>query len=477
MSGNKKDALRALPSVEVLLQHRVLLDAQGQYSRSVVVGAAREILAEIRREILSGRNRFLGSLDDLAEAVRDRARRKAAPVFRRVLNATGVVIHTNLGRSVLSERALAAVQRAATGYSNLEYDLEVGARSTRQQHVEALLTEITGAEAALVVNNNAGAVMLLAHTLAKGRDVVVSRGQLVEIGGSFRLPEVLTASGARLVEIGTTNRTSVGDYEAAIGPDTAMLLKVHQSNFIMSGFVAEVSLRDLVEVGRRHNVLVIEDLGSGALVDMTELGLPHEPMPQESLAQGADAVTFSGDKLLGGTQAGVLLGRQSVIGKARRSPVARALRIDKLNLAGLEATLLAYRDVRGAVSEIPTLGMIQRQEKDIEASARRIARGLQRVADQLEVSLETGRSEIGGGASPAVSLPTLLICIAPVAMSVRELAQRLRAVDPPVIARIKEDRLVVDPRTLLPGEDDLLVEAVRAAVEPADLAGRPDAGS
>ncbi|MCK4546067.1 MAG: L-seryl-tRNA(Sec) selenium transferase [Candidatus Eisenbacteria sp.] len=467
MGSKRKDKLRALPAVEVLLQHALLRETGGCCPRTVIVRSAREVLQEIREEILSAgeeaRDNVLGSLDALAEMVLDRARKASIPGFRRVLNATGVVIHTNLGRSVLSERAAEAIHAAATGYSNLEYDLEQGGRTTRQQHVEPLLIELTGAQAALVVNNNAGAVMLVAHILARGREIVVSRGELVEIGGSFRLPEVLSSSGARRVEVGTTNRTVLGDYEAAIGPDTGMLLKVHRSNFVMSGYVTEVSLRDLVALGREHSIPVVEDLGSGALMDMSRLGLSHEMMPRESIAAGVDAVTFSGDKLLGGTQAGIIAGKIDVIGKTRGSPMARALRIDKLNLAGLEATLLAYRDPERVRDEIPTLRLIARGKGEIGQVARSIAGGLEGIGDGVAVTVETGQSEVGGGASPDVALPTVLVCLEPREMTSRELADRLRKADPSVIARIKDNRVLIDPRTLLPGEGDLVVRAVLEA--------------
>ena len=475
MSGKEKDELRSLPAVELLLQHPVVRDAQSEYPRSIVVQAAREVLAGIRRRVLaagsSKHGDLVGSHDAIAAAVVERARRKSEPSYRWVVNATGVVVHTNLGRSALSERAAAAVSGAATRYGNLEYDLATGARTTRQMHVETLLCEITGAEAAFVVNNNAGAVMLIAYTLARGREVICSRGELIEIGGSFRLPEVLTASGARLVEVGTTNRTSVHDYGAAIGPDTAMLLKVHLSNFVMSGFVSQVPLRDLVELGARHGVPVVEDLGSGALIDTSELGLGHEPTPQESVEAGADVVTFSGDKLLGGTQAGILVGRRDVIDKARRSPVARAVRIDKMNLAGMEATLVAYRDPRGAVGEIPTLRLIARSAEELEKSARDMARALEDMADRAGVSVEPGWSEVGGGASPDVALPTVLVCLAPRARTAEDLAAGLRAGEPAVVARIKDDRVLIDPRTLLAGEDRVVVESIRRVL------GRGSAGT
>ncbi len=472
MAHNAKEILRALPAVELLLQQGILVKASEDYPRSVIVRSAREILQELRREILSGQDvpsaKALPGSEVLAARVLERARAMMVPSFRRVLNATGVVIHTNLGRSVLSARAAEAARMAATAYGNLEYDLGLGARTTRQQHVECLLREITGAEAALVVNNNAGAVMLLANTVARGREIVVSRGQLVEIGGSFRLPEVLTASGAIRVEVGTTNRTQLADYEAAIGPNTAMLLRVHPSNFVMSGFVAEVSLQDLVALGRRHGVPVVEDLGSGALVDMARLGVSHETLPSESIAEGADGVTFSGDKLLGGSQAGVIVGRESVVGQARGSPMARAVRIDKMNLAALEATLLAYRDPAAAMSEIPTLRLISRSKTDIGESAGRIAGGLKPIENQVGVTLEDGYSEIGGGASPDVALPTVRVCLAPREMSEDDLARRLRGGDPPVVVRVKDERVWIDPRTLLPGEEELLVRAVLGAVGSAE---------
>ena len=418
---------RDLPPVDALA-------AQVDAPRPVAVAAARAVLAERRRELLAGE----AGEADLGERARAWARAARAPSLRRVLNATGVIVHTNLGRAPLAEAAIEAVTRVARGYSNLELDLDSGERGSRHAHVEGLLRELTGAEAALVVNNCAGAALLAAAALAgPGREVVVSRGQLVEIGGGFRVPEVIAQAGARLVEVGTTNRTRLADYERALTPDTGAVLRVHQSNFRQLGFVEEVPIESLCELG----VPVIDDVGSGALDELHD-----EPPVRRSVAAGAALVCFSGDKLLGGPQAGLLVGRADAVEAARRHPLARALRIDKLSLAALEATLRLHRD---APQELPVTAMLR-------ASRATLQRRAETLAAALGAEVIEGVARVGGGALPLLELPGPVV-----ALDDPSLAAKLRRGDPAVLARVERGRLLLDPRTLADDELDAVIAAVR----------------
>jgi L-seryl-tRNA(Ser) seleniumtransferase len=378
-----------------------------------------------------------------------------------VINATGVVLHTNLGRAILARGAVEAVEQAAEGYSNLELDLESGRRGSRYVHCVALLRELTGAEDALVVNNNAAAVVLAVNTLALRREVVVSRGELVEIGGAFRIPEIVRRSGARLVEVGATNRTHGEDYERAIGARTAALLRVHRSNFRLSGYTAQVDTPSLAALAARHGLPLLEDLGSGLLIDPALLHLPNEPTPRQVLDAGADVVTMSGDKLLGGPQAGIIAGRRTLLRRMRRNPLCRALRVDKLTLAALEATLQAYRDPTQALARIPTLRALALAPDELHARATELAQHL--VAAAVPAETRPGTSAVGGGAYPEVELPTTLVAIV-ADLGANELAARLRGGEPPVVARIEGDRVVLDPRTIAAADAEPLVQAVRRAV-------------
>ncbi|HWC87795.1 MAG TPA: L-seryl-tRNA(Sec) selenium transferase [Solirubrobacteraceae bacterium] len=426
MSGDRNESLRSLPSVDRL-----------------AVSVARVTLAERRIELLGGAQDDI----DLVERASERLR----PSLRRVLNATGVVVHTNLGRAPLAGAARAAVTRAARGYSNLELDLGSGDRGSRHAHIEALVCELTGAEAAMAVNNCAAAVLLAAAALAGGRELVVSRGQLIEIGGGFRIPEVVVQAGARLVEVGTTNRTRLRDYSAAIGPDTGALLRAHASNFRTVGFVEEVGIEELCSLG----VPVIDDVGSGVLADELEL-LAEEPPVRRSVRAGAALVCFSGDKLLGGPQAGVIVGRREAIETAKVHPLARAVRIDKLSLAALEATLALYRDPELARRELPVLAMLTAPPDELERRARALAQ-----AAGGEVVASTAR--VGGGALPLLELAGPAVALDGGAAGVDALAAALRRGDPAVIARIQHDRLLLDPRTLTDEEAEEAALAVRAA--------------
>ena len=394
-----------------------------------------------------------------ARTVSTRIRRASRPSLRRVINATGVVIHTNLGRAPLSGAAVDAVLEAA-GYASLEMDLESGARGSRHAHCIGLLRELTGAEAALVVNNNAAAVVLAVHTLARGRDVLVSRGELVEIGGSFRVAEMIERSGGRLREVGATNRTHARDFQEALGPDTGLILRVHRSNFRVEGFTAEVPPADLAGIGRRAGVPVVHDLGSGLLLDLARFGLPAETTAREALEQGADLVTMSGDKLLGGPQAGILLGRAALVERLRANPLSRALRPDKLILAALEATLALYRDPGRAPDAVPVLAMLTAPAAELHERASRLAAALRQAGAEVLAST----SAVGGGALPGVELPTWVVVVPPAADGADAAARRLRTGDPPVVARVRDRARHLDVRTVRPGEEAALVRAVLEAV-------------
>ena len=392
----------------------------------------------------------------LESEARARAREAALPSLRAVLNATGVIVHTNLGRAPLAGAAVEAAAAVGRGYSTLEYDVASGARGSRQTHVESLVRELTGAEAALVVNNCAAAALLAATALAAGREIVVSRGQLVEIGGSFRVPDVVASSGARLVEVGTTNRTRFSDYERAVGPETGALMRVHPSNFRTVGFVEEVGIEELCELGRRSGVPVIDDAGSGALARGVE-ALGDEPDVRRSVAAGSAVVCFSGDKLLGGPQAGVMAGTSAAIERCRTHPLARALRIDKLSLAALEATLRLLRDPEAAAREVPVLAMLSASEQELNERAERLRAAL--AETRAEVTVQRGVARVGGGALPLLELEGPVCAVAPHGTGVDELAARLRSGEPPVVARVAGGRLLLDPRTL----DDAGADAVAAA--------------
>ncbi len=458
--------LKGLPSVHEILEWSALKAAQDEegLSRGLLKEAARVTLDRLREEIRERGRRQVPPREETEREILEAARRLRLPSLRPVLNATGVLLHTNLGRAPLAREALEAILQVAEGYANLELDLATGKRGLRYEHVEALLCEITGAEAALVVNNNAAAVCLALRALAKDLEVVVSRGELVEIGGSFRIPDILRESGARLVEVGTTNRTHLADYERAIGPKTGLLLKVHPSNYRVMGFHKEVSARELVQLGRRYSLPVMEDLGSGTVVDLAPFGLPGEPLSGDLLREGVDLVTFSGDKLLGGPQAGILIGNKEIVKDIRSHPLNRALRVDKLTLAALEATLRLYRDPALARDRIPLLAMLGTDEATLRRRARRMARRLaERLPDHFTVSVRRTDGRAGGGSFPLQAIPGLGVGIRSTKFSADRLAERLRAGIPPVIARIEQDELVLDVRTLRKGEDRLACKVIEEA--------------
>lgn len=447
------DAYRDLPAVDELLQNHTLRDYERRVGRAVVLDAVRDTLDAVRADIRAGRQAPMPAL--LIDAITVRIDASVRPTLTRVLNATGVILHTNLGRAPLSQDALKAIQDTALGYSNLEYDLATGERSSRHDHAQALIRRITGAQAALVVNNNAAAVMFILRAFAEQREVIISRGQLVEIGGGFRVPDVLSQSGAHMVEVGTTNRTHLADYENAITPNTGVLLRVHPSNFRVIGFTEEVSLAELSALGRKHNVPVVDDLGSGALIETTAYGLAHEPMPQESLTAGADLVAFSGDKLLGGPQAGIIVGKSEYISKLGKHPLARALRVDKLTLSALQATLLHYLKNQ-APQKVPVWQMISAKIETLETRANAWADRWKKFG--LDAAVVETLSTVGGGSLPGETLPTRAVALN--VTSPDTFVAALRANYPPIIARIENNRVVLDPRTILPHDETALLDGV-----------------
>jgi len=469
------DRRRALPSLDRLLRAPALMAALAAHPRPLVVRAARDVLAAARREA-GGGGATAAHADDAhwATAVALRLETLATPTLRRCVNATGVVLHTNLGRAPLAGAALDAVRAVAGGYSTLEYDLPSGRRGSRHVHCAALLAELTGAADALVVNNAASALLLALAAAAAGGDVVVSRGELIEIGGGFRIPEILATSGARLLEVGTTNRTRIGDYEKALtrarprrrtaareekGPTA--LLKVHRSNFRLEGFTAEATAEELAALGRRKRVPVLYDLGGGLLLDLTDAGLTGEPTARQAVASGAGVVVFSGDKLLGGPQAGVLVGARRFVAACRGHPLARATRADKLTLAALAATLALYREPARARAEVPVLRMLTASAAELEPRAAALAAALPGTA---EAEVVTTRAAVGGGAFPGVTLESRGVALGAARPGADELARRLRSHLVPVIGTVERGRVTLDVRALLPGDDQDVVRAVSAAL-------------
>jgi L-seryl-tRNA(Ser) seleniumtransferase len=452
-----QNQLRFLPSVDELLQSPTAQRLIADFSRPPVLRAIRTSIAQARNAILQGA--VCPSSAELLATAEDLLQQEQQPHLRPVINATGVIINTNLGRAPISQDALRAMQLVAGGYSNLEYELEAGERGSRHTHVTSLLSELTGAEAAIVTNNNAAAVLLGLSTLAMGREVIISRGQLVEIGGGFRVPDVMRQSGCRLVEVGTTNRTRIGDYEAALSEQTALLLTVHPSNFLITGFTESTPVGELVDLAHRHGLLVMNDLGSGCLLNSERYGLAHEPTPQESIAAGVDLVCFSGDKLLGGPQAGIIVGKSRVIAQLARHPLMRAVRIDKMTLAALEMTLRHYQRAQ-AETHIPIWRMISARPERLTARAKQWVAQLQ--TQGIAARTQRGESTIGGGSLPGETLATTLLALDAtcVPFPLDELARRLRMRHTPIIARIFHDTLLLDPRTILEEQDDEIVPAL-----------------
>lgn len=468
---NSQELFRSIPKVDEVLQSPQMIEYAEQAPRSVLLNATRSTLEDIRSDIAQAKRTSPVVLSEVLTEIRSRAEILMQASLRRVINATGIIVHTNLGRSILADEAAAAVQEVASAYSTLEYDLQSGERGSRHSHVEDLLCELTGAEAAFAVNNNAAAVMMCIAAFSKGKEALVSRGQLVEIGGSFRVPDIMRESGAQMVELGTTNKTHLDDYERAINENTGLLLKVHSSNYRVLGFTAEVELAELVELGARHGIPVMEDQGSGVLIDLRKYGLPYEPTVQESVAAGADVVTFSGDKLLGGPQAGIIVGKSQTIAKLKKHPLARALRLDKMTLAALEATLLLYRDEKKAVEKIPTLRALTMRALDSKEAAEGLRAKLESAlasasfTDYCELEVVSEIARAGGGALPLADIPSYALALKFKDLSIDALERyfRLEAAVP-VVARIHEGAILFDPRTLVVGDDDVIIEQIIAFI-------------
>jgi L-seryl-tRNA(Ser) seleniumtransferase len=465
VNADRAAALRGLPSVDQLVRRLAAGPAVAGLSRARLTATVREILDAERRRVAQ-QDQPPADAEALAARVVAATQRAGLFSLRPVINATGVVLHTNLGRALLGDLARERVAAVAGAYSNLEMDLASKERGSRYSHVEVLLRRLTGAEDALVVNNNAAAVLLALETLAHGREVVVSRGELIEIGGEFRIPDIMLRSGAVLREVGATNRTHLRDYAEAIGPDTALLLKVHTSNYRVVGFTADVSSRELTELGRQRGIPVMEDLGSGSLIDLRPWGFPYEPTVPEVVASGVDLVSFSGDKLLGGPQAGIVVGKRAIVSRLKKNPWNRALRIDKLTIAALEATLHAY-DAGTARETVPTLRLLTEPLAGVRGRARRLLRGLgAETGRRLAARVIEGRAQVGGGALPTVELPTAGLALGATDAAARALDAALRVGDPPVVGRLVDDRLFLDCRTVLPEQVTALARAVVAAARP-----------
>lgn len=468
-SEDQQRRLKQLPAIDHILAMAATDPDAEAAPKSVLTRSARQVVQQLRNQILDATQTVTSEqLSDAAvmAAVKKRVASTLAPKLIPTINATGVVIHTNLGRSLLCGEALDNIRTIAGRYSNLEFDLTAGRRGSRYTAVEGILCEISGAEAAMVVNNNAAAVLICLETFARGRKVVVSRGELVEIGGSFRIPDVMVKSGAILTEVGTTNRTHLRDYEDAIDDQTALLLKVHKSNYSVVGFTAEVALDEMVDLGRRRGVPVLEDLGSGTFVDLSDYAMVKEPTVQDSVTAGVDVVTFSGDKLLGGPQAGIILGKKALIDQIKSNPLNRALRIDKMTLAALESTLRLYRHPQRAADVIPTLRMLTLALPLIQERADKLVGRLESLNDtRLEICQFARSSRVGGGALPLQELPSVCVGIRIQGITVNALQRRMRAHNPPIIARIEDDLFLMDVRTLQTEEIDLTVDAIRTLLE------------
>jgi len=454
MADQTANLLRELPSIDRLLKHVHCESLLTRYAREYVTEQCRLVLDQLRAEIRQGSRTIDLGEESIIERIENCIVTDSQPGHIRVVNATGTILHTNLGRALLSRAAIDAMLAVADHPINLEYDLVAGKRGKREETLEELLIHLTGAEAATVVNNNAAAILLGLNTLAEDKEVIVSRGELIEIGGSFRIPEIMAKSGAILKEVGSTNRTHPADYENAINEKTALLLKVHTSNYKVVGFTAEVTLEELVAIGKKHNLPVMEDLGSGALIDLSQYGLQKEPLVGERIQAGADVVTFSGDKILGGPQAGLIVGKKELIGKMSKNHLQRALRCGKLTLAALEATLRRYRQSPNIVEEIPTLRAFTRPIDEIRILGEELLTKLQAaLGKEFQIQLEDSTAQIGSGALPIEELPTVVVSVEHPRLSANIIAQKFRAAHPPIIGRINDDRFLLDLRTIFDAND------------------------
>ena len=455
--------LRKLPAVDALLNEPDLESSVAELGRTVVVNSIRRAIEEVRELLM---NQSLAGTDGdairrkIIADVRQRLKAVSRPHYRKVVNATGIILHTALGRAVLPAQALRQIQDELSGYSLLQTDTETGKRSKRDGCIERLLQQLTGAEAATVVNNNAAATSIVLNTIANGKEVIVSRGQLVEIGGAFRLPDVMAFSGAKLVEVGTTNKTHPLDYVNAITENTAAILRVHPSNYKIQGFSSEVLLDELVEIAHAHGLVMVDDVGAGALIDFSQFGFEPEPTLTESIAKGADIVTSSADKLIGASQGGIILGKAKLVDAVRKNQFARIVRVGKLTLAALEATLKLFLDEAVALREVPTLKMLRRDASEIAEQAEGMAMELKKSVSGAEVTTICGFSQMGSGSLPTQNLATTLVALQPEQISAESLAQKLRQYGTPIFTRIQNDQVLIDPRTLLNGDDKIVIEAL-----------------
>jgi L-seryl-tRNA(Ser) seleniumtransferase len=471
MPPSPNELLRKIPSVEMLLEAAEARWPPAEVPRRAIVAAVRAAVAAARRLLETAESPPTDAevlRESILADVGRRIKSILGPHYRKAINATGIILHTGLGRAVLPAPALRQIVEELSGFSVLQIDVDGGQRSRRDTRIEELLRLLTGAEAATAVNNNAAATAIVLSTVAAGKEVIVSRGQLVEIGGSFRLPDVMAAAGAKLVEVGTTNKTHLRDYQQAITERSAAILRVHPSNYKIVGFTAEVPLEELVGLGRAHGLAVIDDVGAGPLVDFSQFGFQKEPMLAESVAAGADVITASADKMIGGPQAGILLGKERWIQAIRKNPLARIVRLDKLALTALEATLVLFLDPQRAIREVPTLRMLRRELAEIQTQAKRIAAAVRAAAPGATVAVVEGFSQMGSGSLPGQDVPTRLVAVAAENLEAGEIARRLRRHEPPVFARVGQGRVLADPRTLLDGEESVLVAAFCRALESAN---------
>jgi L-seryl-tRNA(Ser) seleniumtransferase len=465
---NKRDLFAQLPSVDEVLNNNKIIDILNEYPRNIVIECIREAIEEKRRCIIELKEEnfteFKVSLDEIVTNIVNKCNLKYSLSLKKVINATGTVIHTNLGRSLLSESLKDELWQSASRYSNLEYDIDKGERGSRYTHLTETIKRLTGAEDVLVVNNNAAAVLLVLSTMAKGGEAIVSRGELVEVGGSFRIPSIMALSGADLVEVGSTNKTHMKDYEEAITENTKVLMKVHTSNYRILGFTQSVEVDELCEIGKKHNIPVIEDLGSGVFIDVSKYGLTYEPTVLDSIRKGADIVTFSGDKMLGGPQAGIIVGKKEYISQMKKNQLTRALRVDKLTICALEATLRMYLDEEKAIKEIPTLRMLTYTMEELEEKANTLYSKLENLNTYANIRIEDGLSQVGGGSMPLETINSKVIAITPNNMNVSTLEKKLRLSDSHVIARVYEDKYVLDIRTIFEDEFDILAKEIERAL-------------
>ena len=462
------ELLRKIPKIDDVLASDGWQKLIKNFSEEVAKNALRQYFDDLRAGIKNGDIAALPALSDIVDETRKKAIVMTTPTLRWVINGTGIIIHTNLGRSLLAQAAIDAIVNAASHYSNLEYDLNKGARGDRYEHCTSILKKLSGAENALVINNNAGAVFLILNTLAEGKEVIISRGELIEIGGSFRIPEVMKKSGAVLKEVGTTNRTYIADYERVINENTGLIMKAHTSNYRIRGFTHEADIEELSALGKKYNIPTFYDAGSGLLYSVKASGILDEPLISQEVAKGLDVVSFSGDKLLGAPQAGIIVGEKILIDAMKKNPMARALRPDKFTLAGLESTLLLYLDMEHAKEVIPTLRMIHENPDTLKGRAQRLLRQLKMRCGNMAVSVAEIYSEVGGGSLPDVVIPSYGILIKPHAMSLEALEERLRNLEVPVIGRIEKETFILDMRTILKEEEPLLLSGLETASKDAE---------